>query len=195
MCVALIKSYYAACCLQPTSGLDSFTSNEVMTVVKGLVKDGVTIVATIHSPTAYAFSLFDSLMMLVRGRMVYFGPTGAPAVAFVQKDCAKLHSNDHAVLNEAEWLVDLFTEADRKGRGGEYADVYATSALAQTTAAKVHQLESQKDDLPPHVLAELAVKSETVTPWWWGLRTMIKVGGCGGGGVLGGGVCTNPATV
>jgi ABC-type multidrug transport system ATPase subunit len=149
-----------------------------MTVVKGLVKDGVTIVATIHSPTAYAFSLFDSLMMLVRGRMVYFGPTGAPAVAFVQHDCAKLqHSNDHPVLNEAEWLVDLFTEADRKGRGGEYADVYAGSSLAQAAAAKVAALEAQKDDLPAHVLAELAVKSETVTPWWWGLRTMIKVGG------------------
>jgi hypothetical protein len=29
---------------------------------------GVTMVATIHSPTAYSFSLFDSLMMLVRGR-------------------------------------------------------------------------------------------------------------------------------
>jgi len=34
----------------------------------------VTIVATIHSPTAYAFSLFDSLMLLVRGRVVYCGP-------------------------------------------------------------------------------------------------------------------------
>lgn len=36
-----------ACCLQPTSGLDSYTANEVMTVVKTLVKDGVTICATI----------------------------------------------------------------------------------------------------------------------------------------------------
>ena len=50
---------------EPTSGLDSFTANEVMTVVQGLAAGGVTIVATIHSPTAYAFSLFDSLMMMV----------------------------------------------------------------------------------------------------------------------------------
>lgn len=43
-----------------------FAANEVMTVVQHLAADGVTLVATIHSPTAYAFSLFDSLMMLVR---------------------------------------------------------------------------------------------------------------------------------
>ncbi len=40
---------------EPTSGLDSYTSNEVMTVVRSLASDDVTIVATIHSPTAYAF--------------------------------------------------------------------------------------------------------------------------------------------
>ena len=32
-----------------------------------------------------------------------------------------------------------------------------------------------KTHLPAHVLKELATKSETVTPWWWGLRTLIKV--------------------
>lgn len=79
---------------EPTSGLDSFTANEVMTYVKELVSEGVTICATsalmgswfylelcdrapdartrpVHSPTAYAFGLFDSLMMLTRGRVVY----------------------------------------------------------------------------------------------------------------------------
>lgn len=31
---------------------------------KELVKDGYTIIATVHSPTSFAFSLFDDLMML-----------------------------------------------------------------------------------------------------------------------------------
>ena len=47
-----------------------------MTMVKQLVHDGVTICATIHSPTSYCFSLFDKLMMLVRGQIVYFGKQG-----------------------------------------------------------------------------------------------------------------------
>ena len=45
---------------EPTSGLDSFTANEVIALVRGLTAEGVTVVATVHSPTAFAFSLFDS---------------------------------------------------------------------------------------------------------------------------------------
>lgn len=47
-----------------------------MTVVKTLCQDGVTVCATIHSPTSYCFSLFDVLFLLVRGRVVYFGKQG-----------------------------------------------------------------------------------------------------------------------
>jgi hypothetical protein len=36
-------------------------------------------------------------------------------------------------------------------------------------------LASNHTDLPAHVLKELSTKSETVTPWWWGLKTLIKV--------------------
>lgn len=55
------------CADEPTSGLDSYTSNEVMRTVKQLATGGVTVCATIHSPTAYCFSLFDRLLMLVQG--------------------------------------------------------------------------------------------------------------------------------
>jgi hypothetical protein len=49
-----------------------------MSVVKGLVKTGITICATIHSPTPYSFNLFDSLMILLRGNVAYFGDNGTP---------------------------------------------------------------------------------------------------------------------
>ena len=77
LCLLTSPSFYAPQWQdEPTSGLDSYTSNEVMTVVKSLTKDGTTICATIHSPTAYCFALFDRLIMLVRGRVVYFGAVG-----------------------------------------------------------------------------------------------------------------------
>lgn len=57
-----------------------------MTVVKALLVDGTTICATIHSPTSYTFSLFDRMMMLVRGQVVYFGPQGATAVDFFKSN-------------------------------------------------------------------------------------------------------------
>lgn len=57
------------------------TFAQVMTVVKSLVKSGMTICATIHSPTPYCFNLFDTLMILLRGNVVYFGENGAPCFA------------------------------------------------------------------------------------------------------------------
>ena len=32
------------------------------------------------------------------------------------------------------------------------------------------------DELPEHIIKELAVNKATVTPWWWGLKTLLKVG-------------------
>lgn len=41
--------------------------------VRSLADSGVTVCATIHSPTSYCFNLFDRLTMLVGGKLVYFG--------------------------------------------------------------------------------------------------------------------------
>ena len=38
--------------------------------------------ATIHSPTPYCFNLFDRLLLLLRGRVVYFGPNGRLALDY-----------------------------------------------------------------------------------------------------------------
>lgn len=61
---------------EPTTGLDSYTANECMMVVQRIAHAGVTVCATIHSPTSFSYSLFDTMMMLVRGQVVYFGPRG-----------------------------------------------------------------------------------------------------------------------
>jgi ABC-type multidrug transport system ATPase subunit len=57
--IALIPGPRVLLLDEPTSGLDSFTANEVVALVRALTAEGVTVVATVHSPTAYAFSLFD----------------------------------------------------------------------------------------------------------------------------------------
>ncbi|KAF6250828.1 P-loop containing nucleoside triphosphate hydrolase protein [Scenedesmus sp. NREL 46B-D3] len=181
--ISLITSPRVLFLDEPTSGLDSFTANEVMTTVKALVTDGVTMIATIHSPTAYSFSLFDSLMMLVRGRAVYFGKPGnaavdyvralhgAPGIALTQQ---QLDSSSAWAHNAAEWMVDVFTQADREGRGGAFADAYEASPLKQANDEEAVLLVQSHADLPLQVQRELGTRSETVTPWWWGLRTLIK---------------------
>lgn len=61
-----------------------------MLVVKNLVKTGMTICATIHSPTPFAFNLFDRLMVLLGGSTVYLGRNGeSVAVQHMSNQLAK----------------------------------------------------------------------------------------------------------
>lgn len=159
---------------EPTSGLDSYTSNEVMTVVKALVNDGTTICATIHSPSSYTFNLFDRVIMLVRGQVVYFGERGHSMIEFVKSSAPDVKEYV-AGCNDAEYVVDLITEADRLGKGEEFAAHYEQSPLCRENMDDLEQyIKEDHLDLPPDVQEELKTKRATATPWWWGFLTLLK---------------------
>jgi ATP-binding cassette subfamily G (WHITE) protein 2 len=158
---------------EPTSGLDSYTSNEVMTVVKSLADHGITVCATIHSPTPYCFSLFDRLLLLLRGQVAYFGPCGAPALDYFHKTVPNLAAHKEGE-NEAEWIVDLTTQADRQGKASEFADLFSQSQNKLDGDYLIEQQLSLSSELDEATKKELAVKRETVTPFWYGLKTLLK---------------------
>ncbi|KAJ3275169.1 ATP-binding cassette sub- G member 1, partial [Blyttiomyces sp. JEL0837] len=61
---------------EPTSGLDTFTSFSVIQTLKNVAHTTCrTIVATIHQPSSETFHLFDDLMLLAEGRIMYLGPS------------------------------------------------------------------------------------------------------------------------
>lgn len=68
-------------------GLDSTAAAEVMEAVARLAAGGVTAVATIHSPTARAYELLDRVLMLLDGRVLYFGQTGGSPGAAAGRRC------------------------------------------------------------------------------------------------------------
>ena len=134
---------------EPTSGLDSFTANEVMSVVKRLNTDDVTIIATIHSPTAYAFSLFDASMILCGGAQVYFGPNGDQLVNYALAALPGGVEKKSPGHSDIEWPVDVFTRADRDGIADNFAEVYRHSDLkARMDAAldDVDKIGANPDD-------------------------------------------------
>lgn len=59
---------------EPTSGLDTFTAYSVVSQLRDLARMGRTVVATIHQPSSKTFMLFDDLLLLAEGRVVYYGP-------------------------------------------------------------------------------------------------------------------------
>jgi len=58
---------------------------QVLKVLRKIANGGVTVVAAIHSPTSYAFQLFDDLIILIRGRVVYAGANGMLTHPFYQR--------------------------------------------------------------------------------------------------------------
>ncbi|KAJ3207202.1 hypothetical protein HDU67_007611 [Dinochytrium kinnereticum] len=60
---------------EPTSGLDSITALSLCRTLKKLTKErGCTVITTIHQPQSKIFSLFDDLLLLNSGTVVYYGP-------------------------------------------------------------------------------------------------------------------------
>eukprot|EP00004_Rigifila_ramosa_P026435 TRINITY_DN8231_c0_g2_i1.p1 TRINITY_DN8231_c0_g2~~TRINITY_DN8231_c0_g2_i1.p1 ORF type:complete len:568 (-),score=133.39 TRINITY_DN8231_c0_g2_i1:16-1719(-) len=89
---------------EPTSGLDSSTSYTVMEILVHLAKSGRTIATTIHQPRAAIFNMFDFLLLLSKGRVVFFGPVRNCIEYFnsIEYPISPLH-------NPADFVVDLIT--------------------------------------------------------------------------------------
>ena len=56
---------------EPTSGLDSFKAYQIVNMLKKRARKGRTIIATIHQPSSEAFRLFDDLILMTDGYIIY----------------------------------------------------------------------------------------------------------------------------
>jgi ABC-type multidrug transport system ATPase subunit len=66
---------------EPTSGLDAYNALLVVKTIVGLAKNfNRTVILTIHQPRPMIFSMFEQLLVLASGKMIYSGSvTGCPS--------------------------------------------------------------------------------------------------------------------
>lgn len=131
---------------EPTSGLDSLVSLDVMSAVRNLADQQRTILCTIHQPSAMIGFMFDKLMLLSKGRTVYFGDYSEATHWFVQSPHA--FPFDEA-SNPFDFLVAVAGSAqpDKDHNtvpGDELADYYADSDAHKTLKAEIQELVSAK---------------------------------------------------
>ncbi len=90
---------------EPTSGLDASTSMSVMSSIKRLTKEkGRTVVLTIHQPSAKMLELFDKIILLAKGKTVFFG-TVSEAIQHFEA----LGYKCPALENPADFFLSLIT--------------------------------------------------------------------------------------
>ncbi|KAK9831908.1 hypothetical protein WJX81_008083 [Elliptochloris bilobata] len=174
--IALVTTPLVLFLDEPTSGLDSQTAKEVMVVVKRLTETGLTTCATVHSPTPRTFALFDSMLLLLRGRTAYFGRRGEAAIDFFSSLPPGMTDSASKVVawGEAEWIVEITTTANRQDKAAWFAAHYAVSSLAASNAAAIDALEilASGGGMEHEVLLREA--KSTATPFFWGVYTMLK---------------------
>ena len=98
---------------EPTSGLDSFQAQNVVRALQDLAAHGRTVVCTIHQPRSSIFKLFDQLLLISEGKMLYIGDSEKAVEYF-----AKLSFKCPDLTNPADFFMDI-TSVDRRSEVAE----------------------------------------------------------------------------
>ncbi|PVU88369.1 hypothetical protein BB561_005897 [Smittium simulii] len=90
---------------EPTSGLDSSNAETLVRLVKKITMDNKIIsVASIHQPSSRVFNMFDNVIILCAGKIVYSGPV-SKAIGYFESigySCPKYE-------NPADFFINLIT--------------------------------------------------------------------------------------
>lgn len=96
-------------CDEPTTGLDAYNAMNVMENLTNLAcRKGYTVVCTIHQPRSTIFELFDQLMILSQGQVVYFGPAKEAVGYFTNLGYAC-----RPFVNPADYFMDVVVENEK----------------------------------------------------------------------------------
>ena len=83
------------------AGLDSYQATQVIETLRKLANEGKTIVSVIHQPSQHTFQLFDDLLLISEGRLMYFGE-----VANVRQYMTDLGYGCETEVGTAEHVLD-----------------------------------------------------------------------------------------
>jgi ATP-binding cassette, subfamily G (WHITE), member 2, PDR len=104
---------------EPTSGLDSQTSWSICNLMEKLTKNGQAILCTIHQPSAMLFQRFDRLLLLSKGKTIYFGDIGKGSCTLVDYFTRNGAHDLPAGSNPAEYMLEVIGAAP----GGATTDI------------------------------------------------------------------------
>ncbi|KAG8923585.1 hypothetical protein FRC00_006062 [Tulasnella sp. 408] len=101
---------------ESTTGLDSFTAYALLLTLSQLARRNRTVILTLHQPRSATFPLFDRILLLSKGRVVFSGPREKvlPWFQHVNED---FKPGDG--VNPMDWLIDVSTVDTREGKEEE----------------------------------------------------------------------------
>ncbi|CAI5708092.1 unnamed protein product [Hyaloperonospora brassicae] len=128
---------------EPTSGLDSSSAHSVVKLIKELAGHDRIVVLSIHQPSARSFLLLDKIILLGKGRMLYYG---APASAARSFHDLGFRCPDNE--NIADFILDIASDADNlqvlqsRGSNLDFEGAPASGVMAGSAQSHLHKAVS-----------------------------------------------------
>jgi len=99
---------------EPTSSLDATSAYQLMVTLKELASLGHAIAVVIHQPRTSIFNLFDKLLLLSKGKVVFEGlPSEARQFLESCPDVNQLPPE----TGKADWIMDVITDDENRDEG------------------------------------------------------------------------------
>eukprot|EP00245_Coleochaete_scutata_P004681 TRINITY_DN1751_c0_g1_i1.p1 TRINITY_DN1751_c0_g1~~TRINITY_DN1751_c0_g1_i1.p1 ORF type:complete len:601 (+),score=90.96 TRINITY_DN1751_c0_g1_i1:314-2116(+) len=152
---------------EPTSGLDSVTALSLCTALKNVADTGkCTVICTIHQPQTKIFDLFDHLLLLRKGEIVYHGPAKDVLEQF-DKQGFPCPPN----TNPADHVLDVIT-IPQNGSTGSLDENFRVAQKGQVIDIAHHGnhgIDLSKKSIPYHkqftILFRRCLKEQFRKPW------------------------------
>ncbi|KAK2763762.1 hypothetical protein FQN54_009379 [Arachnomyces sp. PD_36] len=130
-------------CDEPTTGLDATSAFQVIRTLKNLARDGRTVLVSIHAPRSEIWGLFDRVVLLSRGSVLYSGP--------VNESLGHFEACGYQLppfVNPAEFMIDLAAH-DNRSEMAEDISRARIDGLREAWRAKSQKLEGGEKHSQP----------------------------------------------
>lgn len=125
---------------EPTSGLDSQTSWSICNLMEKLTKNGQAILCTIHQPSAMLFQRFDRLLLLSKGRTIYFGDVGKDSQVLVDYFTRNGAHSRPPGANPAEYMLEVIGAAPGAHTEIDWPGIWRNSPEYRGVQAELDEL-------------------------------------------------------
>lgn len=129
--VELLNNPVILFCDEPTTGLDSFSAQQLVQTLYDLAKKGTTILCTIHQPSSQLFDMFNNVLLLADGRVAF---TGSPQNALTFFAEHGYHCPE--AYNPADFLIGVLATDPGYEQASQRSAQYLCDLFAVSSAAK-----------------------------------------------------------
>ena len=144
---------------EPTSGLDSETALVVCLLLREMARAGRTVVLTVHQPSSTIYQLFDNIVLLSKGKMIYSGPR-ENVPDFFEDQGIPIPLN----VNPADYILHALIESEKSARPDLHPPEDVAGVLERNYASSrdLVELQEQNKKTAGHIIQPMVVQVPSI---------------------------------